>query len=128
GGVDVDEEDVDPHLLRVLQRDDRDQGDQDADRPGAPVRLVVLPVHPRRTITPRAGAQLLLTGMLTSGFDVGVVLPPRGSVVTITMSTPFMSSITAAATPSEFGAKRTSADSTVLPRWTQACRTLSGGS
>ena len=44
------------------------------------------------------------------------------------MSTPFMSSITAAATPSEFGAKRTSADSTVLPRWTQACRTLSGGS
>jgi len=47
GSVDGDEEDVDPDLLGVLQGDDDDEGNQDADDPGAPVGLFALLGHGR---------------------------------------------------------------------------------
>src|SRR5262249_43162035 len=115
--------------LRVLQGDDDDQGDQDADPPGAPVRPGVLLFH-RTAARYRcgAGAQLLLIGTLISGFEVGASLPPCGSTVTITASTPLMSSMAASASPLVSGSKRTPADSTRPPRCTQAWRTSSEGS
>ncbi|MFN8163186.1 MAG: hypothetical protein U0R26_05035 [Solirubrobacterales bacterium] len=43
--VDVDEKDFDPDLLRVLEGDDDDEGDENSDEPGTPVDRLPLLGH-----------------------------------------------------------------------------------
>ena len=62
--------------------------------------------------------------MVAIGAEVGA-LPPRGSAVTITASTPRMSAIVVVARPSRSGTKSARTGSTFPSRRTQASRTLS---
>ncbi len=93
----------------------------------APAPRAAIPEQLVLSWTATAARAQPLTGRVTIGSEVGVSLPPCGSRVTITTSTPLMSSITVEALPSWSGTKSAGTASTSPSRWTQASSTRSSG-